>query len=401
MKMRCSRHNAEWDSSASALCPVCQDDPVGPAHMHPTEQERRDWKEGSPDTPRVNYARNCGTSALSIEAAKLERELAAAGSARVVDIPRPLKPNDTDGPLYRVIRAVAASRVMFPDRDTFTAVGPFKLNLADIDAVIEAMVAWWEAAAADVQSNVPRPTDYERGFRDAKLAASKIVVDETDGDSPFDGTIAMMAYNIDHLTPKADANAAVGRSPTEAMALRGLAGVLRIVCDKVAEENRLLNEPGLSAAVAIAEGALLGVPRLVKSIETESPPVVAFPDQRVLGYLVRLVYKTGVRAVQYQSTPYAPSDEERAKLDAWHCTPLAALDSAPKILIPTDEQIVAFATYVVGLLGFGLQYHARDVVMEYRKRFAAVEQPKVAEHDTELEQRWPNAETPAPGDAHG
>lgn len=139
-------------------------------------------------------------------------------------------------------------------------------------------------------------------------------------------------------------------------------------------------------------------------VTMDEQPVVAFPDQRVLGYLVRLVYKTGVRAVQYQSTPYAPSDEERAKLDAWHCTPLAALDSAPKILIPTDEQIVAFATYIVGLLGFGLQDHAPDAIAEYRKRFAAVEQPKqpkVAEHDTELEQRWPNVETPAPENKHG
>lgn len=39
------------------------------------------------------------------------------------------------------------------------------------------------------------------GFRAACKAAAEIVSAETDGDSPFDGTIAMMVYKIEHLVP--------------------------------------------------------------------------------------------------------------------------------------------------------------------------------------------------------
>jgi hypothetical protein len=45
--------------------------------MTPTDEELQDWKVGSVDTPRMNYARQCGTSATVIEGSKLERELAA------------------------------------------------------------------------------------------------------------------------------------------------------------------------------------------------------------------------------------------------------------------------------------------------------------------------------------
>lgn len=42
---------------------------------------------------------------------------------------------------------------------------------------------------------------YGAGFRAARAKASAIVVAETDGDSPFDGTLAHMADAIDRLMP--------------------------------------------------------------------------------------------------------------------------------------------------------------------------------------------------------
>lgn len=74
----CSRHQTTWNGDDVSLCPVCSDEINAggkAAHMSPTPQEISDAKSFSPDTPRVNYARTCGTSALSVEACKLEREL--------------------------------------------------------------------------------------------------------------------------------------------------------------------------------------------------------------------------------------------------------------------------------------------------------------------------------------
>lgn len=76
--MFCSRHQTGWEAPP-ALCPACHDDRENGgkvAHHAPTPQELADNNATQPDTPRVNYARSCGTSALTIEACKLERELA-------------------------------------------------------------------------------------------------------------------------------------------------------------------------------------------------------------------------------------------------------------------------------------------------------------------------------------
>lgn len=76
----CSRHQTGW-TSPPALCPVCHDAREGGgkvAHHDLTVQEAADNHGFPDDTPRVNYAKTCGTSALTIEAHKLERELRAA-----------------------------------------------------------------------------------------------------------------------------------------------------------------------------------------------------------------------------------------------------------------------------------------------------------------------------------
>lgn len=75
----CSRHQVGW-TSPPVLCPACQDvqDAGGKAaHQDRTPQEEADYMHNTDDTPRVNYASSCGTSALVVEAKKLERELAA------------------------------------------------------------------------------------------------------------------------------------------------------------------------------------------------------------------------------------------------------------------------------------------------------------------------------------
>ena len=78
----CSRHQTLWNSAHAALCPVCTDDPLGPAHHNMTDQERLDSSAPQQDTPRCNYAASCGTSAFAAEARKLERELADARAER-------------------------------------------------------------------------------------------------------------------------------------------------------------------------------------------------------------------------------------------------------------------------------------------------------------------------------
>lgn len=74
----CSRHQTGWDSPP-VLCPVCQDAVNAggrAAHQDFTPQEAMDCHSSSDDTPRINYAGSCGTSALTVEAKKLERECA-------------------------------------------------------------------------------------------------------------------------------------------------------------------------------------------------------------------------------------------------------------------------------------------------------------------------------------
>lgn len=73
-------------------------------------------------------------------------------------------------------------------------------------------------------------SSYLEGFKAARKAASEIVIGYTDGDSPFDGTIARMAEEIDRLVPEVTERHAASPAPTECVALLPSRNPLREGC---------------------------------------------------------------------------------------------------------------------------------------------------------------------------